>query len=461
MTGIITLFFVLVPTAIIFRSGVAVYRVCKLSPAGRRNVPIAVWARFRWRWLCRNQELAYTDSHRRRVLFPHFGTAVKVRVSRDSDVATLRYPKARIRADEFGIIAKVKTIPRSGSRIEFEAAAPYIADHWKCVRVQVSQPKPGRLVVRGLRRDPLLEPYGQDQAPRGAFGRTRVKNPLQLFMGIDAWAVPRWISLPGITGATIAGLPGRGKTELVNSWITQLDPIPMKLAIIDGKSSHLPTSDYSEWSDRAWLFCGDDPADAADVLNECYQEMRRRFANVLELTRGKKNAWVVGPTPDMPLLFINLDEASSFLSLDLVKGNPKAEASVRACRSLAGHLITKGRSVMVFTVTMTQKQDSAATSLAVRDNSGISVCFGVKTVDAAVSALGADVRDYPSLSPVRLQDDEYIGTCVTTLATGSDPYTMIRVPELARRLFRSVSQKRQACYGVQGYSLQMPRFTRF
>ena len=72
----------------------------------------------------------------------------------------------------------------------------------------------------------------------------------------------------------------------------------------------------------------------------------------------------------------------------------------------------------------------SATNLAVRDNSGIAVCFGVKTVEAAASALGADIRDHPSLSPVQLQHDEYVGCCVATIPDGSTPYTMLRVPEL-------------------------------
>lgn len=430
MTAAIALVLVLVPLALAARGTWAVWRFCKLSPAAKRNYPAALWARLRWRWLARNLGLAHHDPHRRRTFSPRVGTAVKVRVVDDPNYALLRFPRARIRPDDFGIVARVRTVPRSGSRKEFEEAAPHIADAWRCVRVQVSQPKPGRLIVRGLKRDPLLEPFGQHQAPPGVFGRTEVENPLRLYMGIDAWAQHRSVSVPGCTGITVGGLPGRGKTELVNSWLHQLDPLPAKFAIIDGKSSHLPTSDYADWSDRSWIFTGDDLEAAADALNEIYQEMRRRFATVLELTGGKRNAWHVGPTADMPLCFNILDEVKTFFDDQAVKGDRKAEGYVRACRSLAGHLVGKGRSVLMLTTTLSQKQDSSATNLAVRDNSGISICFGVKTVDAAVSALGADVREHPSLSPVLLQADEYVGCCVTTLPTGTDPYTMIRVPLL-------------------------------
>ena len=79
----------------------------------------------------------------------------------------LRHPRARIRADAFGLVAAVKTVPKVG-RGDFEKHAGYIADAWRCHRVQVSQPKPGRLIVRGLRTDPLTVPFGADEMPRPA-----------------------------------------------------------------------------------------------------------------------------------------------------------------------------------------------------------------------------------------------------------------------------------------------------
>lgn len=433
MIGFLALVLVLVPLAIAARGTWAVVRFARLAPAAKRHYPAALWARLRWRWLARNLGLAHHDPHRRRTLRPRVGTAVKVRITGNTDYATLRFPRARFRPDEFGIVAKVRTVPRSASRKEFEAVADHIADAWRCHRVQVSQPKPGRLIVRGLRRDPLLESFTADQAPPGAFGRLRADNPLRLYMGLDSFARHRWISLPGCTGITVAGLPGRGKTELVASWLHQLDSLPAVFGIIDGKSPHLPTSDYADWANRAWFLTGDDLEAAADALNEAYQEMRRRFASVLDLTGGKRNAWHVGPTPAMPLAFLVLDEVSTFFNEDAVKGDAKKVAQVRACRSLAGHLVGKGRSVLMVTVTLSQKQDTSATNLAVRDNSGVSVCFAVKTVDAAASALGASIRDFPSLSPVQLQADEYVGCCVATIPTGADPYTVLRVPQLTTR----------------------------
>ena len=119
----------------------------------------------------------------------------------------LRHPRARIRADAFGLVATVKTVPKVG-RGDFEKHAEYIANAWRCHRVQVSQPRPGRLIVRGLRTDPLTLPFGADEMPPGV-----ITSPLRVYLGRDEWAADRWLNLPGLTGITVGGLPGFGKTQ--------------------------------------------------------------------------------------------------------------------------------------------------------------------------------------------------------------------------------------------------------
>jgi S-DNA-T family DNA segregation ATPase FtsK/SpoIIIE len=73
------------------------------------------------------------------------------------------------------VAATVRTVPGVG-RKEAERAAPHLANYWRCVRVQVSQPAPGRLLLRGLRRDPLALPLPMDQVPLTWLAR-RDSNP--------------------------------------------------------------------------------------------------------------------------------------------------------------------------------------------------------------------------------------------------------------------------------------------
>ena len=85
-------------------------------------------------------------------------------------------------------------------------------------------------------------------------------------------------------------------------------------------------------------------------------------------------------------------------------------------------------------VLATQKATVDSLPSSIRDNAGLSLCFGVKTTDAAAAVLGADIRAFPSFSPTMLQDDAYTGVLTSSLRTGQDPYTRIRVPLMGEDL---------------------------
>ncbi|MER5987904.1 hypothetical protein [Streptomyces sp. NPDC001787] len=53
--------------------------------------------------------------------------------------------------------------------------------------------------------------------------------------------------------------------------------------------------------------------------------------------------------------------------------------------------------------------------------------FAQKTVEAAVAALGEDIRNWPDASPVTLQDPAYVGVAVMAMQ-GRPGYTRIRTP---------------------------------
>jgi DNA segregation ATPase FtsK/SpoIIIE, S-DNA-T family len=391
----------------------AVVRFARLSPAARRNWPRAFLARLRWRWLTRNLGLAYVDQHGRRKI----GRASAA----DPKRSHVRHPRARFRADPYGVVATVRTIPRAG-RIEFEKAAQHLADEWGCTRVQVSQPKPGRLIVRGLLTDPLAAALSQADAPAGTYSQPA---PFRPYLGRDEWGIDRSADLSGITGITIGGLPGYGKTSLVLSLLCQLAGSPaVQFAFIDMKGG----GDYRDWRDRAWLHCGDELAAASGVLEDVHGLMRSRLADVAQ--GGPRNRWHVGPTPDYPLIVTVIDECHGAFDLDAVKSDKQAEAHVRACRALSGQLIKKGRSVLFLTILLTQKQTSDAIPTAIRDNAALGFSFAVKTRDAAVAGLGESIKEYPSYCPTTLRDRSMIGVATASLATGSDPFVRLRVPEV-------------------------------
>lgn len=417
----------LAAAAVLTRLAVAAVRIARLTPAARRNYPAVLWSRIRWPWLMRNCHLAYIDHYHRRI-WPRLPGTTGVRVS-PVQRHKLRYPAARFRADDFGLVATVRTVPNVG-RAEFDKQAPHIADAWRCVRVQVAQPRPGRLIVRGLRTDPLSLPLPADQAPPGVYGAGAVQHPLRLYLGLDEWGDHRWITLPGLTGITVGGLPGYGKTELVKSWLMQLAGLPVAFVLIDGKGG----GDYADWSGRAWIVTGDELPAAAAAFEDTHGLMRSRLARAGD--GGPRNRWHVGPTVDWPLVVTVIDECHTFFDLDAVKGQREAEAHVRACRALTGQLVRKGRTPLFLTILITQKQTSDAIPTAIRDNCGLGLSFAVKTRDAAVAALGEHIRDYPSFCPTSLQSSEYVGVATTSLRTGHDPFVRIRCPEISEAAAR-------------------------
>jgi S-DNA-T family DNA segregation ATPase FtsK/SpoIIIE len=423
------------------RLAVGLLRMCPRSKAGWRHFPATVWARLRWRWLARNLNLAYLDQHRRASKRPSvpFGTSVRVVPTSAGQPMRLRFPRARFRADEFGIIARVKTVPGVG-RAEFDARASHIADAWRCVRVQVSQPKPGRVVVRGLRSDPLLVRYSAPpvsnsavkSAPPGGMDLTSGFDSFRLYIGRDEWGVDRHLPLRGVAGITIGGLPGYGKTSLVNSWLCQLaGSSEVQFVIIDGKGA----GEYDHWADRAWIYTGDDLPAAAAALEDTHALMRSRFAQ-----RQR----------DATLIVTVIDECHTFMDLDAVKGDRQAEAHVRSVRALTGQLVRKGRVALMVTILLTQKQTGDAIPTFIRDNSGLGLAFALKTKEAAVASLGDHIREYPGHCPTGLQDPAYVGVCTASLRTGLDPFVRVRVPEIteeaaAERAVQTASMRRDPC----------------
>lgn len=414
---------VLVVVAVVARLGVAVVRFVRLDGrAARRNWFRARRARLRWRRLAANLSLSYMDRHRKAVRRPvPFGsTAVKVD---PGQLPVQRFPRAKFTADAYGIQAAVKCVPKVG-REEFEGVAPYIADAWGCHRVQVSQKRPGRLTVRGLVTDPLAVPFGPEGVPAGVYDHP---DPGRPYLGLDEWGQHRYLRLANISGMVVGGLPGRGKTSFMSSLLWQWSGSPaVQMAIADGKGG----ADYEDWAQRSWLYCPDDLGAAVSLLEDCNAEMRRRMRTVQAVT-GSRNGWHRGPTLDFPLLVVILDECQHFLDLGAVKGRKQEEDQVRRCQSLSAELVRKGRAFLVILVALTQKPTTDSIPSSLRDNAGCSVAFGVKTVEAAAATLGADIREYPGYSPVGLQDPEHVGVCTTTLRTGFDPFTRVRVPEIS------------------------------
>jgi hypothetical protein len=278
-------------------------------------------ARHRWHWLCRCTGLAQPEvaarnrpaSESRALLLVLLWLtwrclAFLLSIETAERSGRIFYPRARRwRLTDYGWQCAVRTAPRTGCR-EVEKQAQHLADYWRSVRVGVTQVKPGRLVVRALRTDPLAEPFGPERCPLGTW---EPHLPDVLYVGRDDFGTDRYLPLRGLTGVCVSGLPGYGKTSLIASWLCQLTATSAaQFALLDGKDG----GDHQPWHDRAWAHCGDQLADALAVLEDAHAEMRRRLRGIINLC-GQRNAWNAGgPTEDLPLLVTVIDECQRPIS---------------------------------------------------------------------------------------------------------------------------------------------------
>lgn len=380
-------------------------------PAWLRNLPRAVWVAVRWRWLCRNTGLAKPDKH-----------------AKDRDRRRVLRPRARIWPDAHGVVARVKTCPGAG-RAEFELAAEHIGNYWKAARVSVSQPKPGRLVVRGLRTDPLLTPLAVADVPAGVYSGADLTRA---YVGRDESGGHRWMQVKDNTAATFAGMPGSGKSVGINGLLMQWAPSPAcQFGTADGKAP-ADAGDYEVWRPRAWRSIGDSREACADMLSDACRIMRERLGCVEEIT-GYRNAWHAGPTVGFSLFGLVLDEAQRYLDLSAVKGRDKeAEKLVLACQTMAGDFARMGRSVLCFLVLATQKATTDSLPSQIRDNAALSLALAQKTMAACKAALGDDIADYPTFAPTTLQGPEYVGCAIASMRSGRDPFTRVRFPYVTK-----------------------------
>jgi DNA segregation ATPase FtsK/SpoIIIE, S-DNA-T family len=367
-------------------------------PPWLRHLPRAVWAAARWHHLSANLKLAYPDKH-------HQGE--------------VRRPRAIVLPGVHGVVARVRTTPGVG-RAELDAAAEHIANAWRCQRVSISQPKPGRLVVRGHRRDPLLDPLTLADAPAVS------PSPFRVWLGRDEHGADRWLDLRNVSGVCVGGQPGGGKSQAIASWETQLAPSPgVQFVNVDGKGA----GEFDDFESRAWITAGDSMEKMLAVLEMLTGLMYGRLAAVRDFTGGKKNIWTAGVSAEWPLQFSVFDETQQFFDLPAARALGKdAEKACAQAIKLGGELVRKGRSVGMCSVFATQKPTSDSLPSSISSNCALSVAFSLKTLDAAKATLGQDIGDYPSLSPVTLSLPDYAGVCVVSLRDGMSPFTRLRSP---------------------------------
>ncbi|OMI38679.1 putative plasmid transfer protein [Streptomyces sparsogenes DSM 40356] len=394
-----------------------VVRYVRADKMTRASIRQAIRVRRGWRRLAPMAGLSVTDKT----------PPAAVIVAPDGKVPKPRVliPKIKVAADRYGVVVRAVCLPKV-SLAEFQRAAPYLADAWRCTRVSVLPDKPGHLLIRGVRVDPLIVPT--EHIPTG-----EVPEELALWrLGLDEYAQPIDVSLSDVPGVTVAGLPGFGKTSLINKFICDTAPSEaIQYAVADGKVTSSHEGDYADLAQRMFAFVGDDLEEANALFKRLVKLRRDRSASIRAVL-GVKNMWHLGPSAAWPLTVLIVDEAHTYFRD--YKGSDAQTKKLAALAAdnarLVEDLVKKGRSVGILVIIATQKATGDAIPTFIRDVCPVGLSFAQKTAEAAVVALGEDIRNWPDANPTALQDPAYVG--VASMAHQGRPgFTRIRTPYVA------------------------------
>ncbi len=326
----------------------------------------------------------------------------------------LVHPGIRVRPDAWGAVLELGTLPGVGRR-ELAARAQHLADQWGCVRVSVEQAAPGRLRLRALRWDPLRSPTQRSLSlvPPAELGWWE--------LGRDEWAQPVRVRLAEVPGIVVGGLPGSGKTSLLNGLVADLAPSPaVQVCILDGKGG----TEWEEVAPRCWAVVGDELEAAYELLGRL-ERLRRARAAAIRAALGVRDLWQVGPSPGWPLVLVVVDEAHTYLA-ERRDDRPAMEL-VLGCRRRLEALVKLGRSVGLCTVLATQKATGDAIPTSIRDVCPVALSFAQRSREEAAAVLGPEIAEYPEQSPVELQGPQWVGVAVMA-APGRPGFVRLRVP---------------------------------
>ena len=331
------------------------------------------------RWLRADAETRLSLEQSRRIrrtwrlLAPQVGLAVTepARPGRDGRPGEpkVRLPRIKVNADEFGVTVTATTLPTIG-REAWRDAADDLRNAWGMQRMKISQPKPGSVVVRGFRREPLDTPLPSplvrdDGAPAVEPGSLSCRD--DVLLGQDEDGHPVRLNLAAGAHGLIAGVTRSGKSVTVNTLLAHASLMrDVRLMVIDPNLA----AAAPWWITAHRVSDTTHPDQASELLAEIREEMHRR-ENLFWTARTDK---ITEFSPELPLLVVVIDEVAHYTRHTDRKARERFEAHLLAIAS-------QGAKYGVRLWLITQKPSAEVLTTALRTNLSTRICHRVDTTE--------------------------------------------------------------------------------
>lgn len=278
------------------------------------------------------------------------------------------------------------TLPHGLPLESLDKAIPMLRQAYRAYMIEVEQDgealAAGIVVLRVVHTDPLanLDALSQPLEFNGHWKHVPV--------GFKTSGDLATIRVHDTSGTVIGGLPGSGKTASIMSTIASLAQRPdVQFYVFDGKGGH----DWGWLEPRAITFNRDDEdrSAVAEQLEDLVEVMRRRLDEMPKHRDGDFSLWDRGPSIDLPLLVVIIDECQTFFDKGEYPKSDKEALVVRdRCEAAVATLVRKGRSAGIWVIVTTQKPTSDSLPTTIGANAASQVAFRVKTAQAEAAIFG-------------------------------------------------------------------------
>lgn len=213
------------------------------------------------------------------------------------------------------------------------------------------------------------------------------EEKMKVACAVDSVGETQSISFKQVSGMTVSGVPGSGKTAGLTSFLLPAALSEnVELSIIDGKGGH----DWAAYKPICAYYSNDDEDLQAmkDYLEAAVQDMRERVQTMPEKL-GVADFWHASVeqrrAAGLKHKIIVIDECQNYFEKRTVK---EENALIQEIVRLSTSIVKKGRSAGITLIATTQKPTAESLPTGLRDNCKLRICFRVTTKEAQKAALG-------------------------------------------------------------------------